>query len=258
LATITKLAVEIVGKTDKLNSAFDKADNRISGFARSASRAGVALAKIGAAGIAAGAAIVGAFAVKSIGAFMEFDAAMNESLAIMGDVSDETRKKMETAAREVAKTTVHSATDAANGYYFLASAGFTAEQAIAALPQVAAFAQAGMFDLEKATEYATDSLSALGMKSEDPIQNLANLTRVTDVFTEAANRSNASVEQFAEAMTNKAGAALRLVNKDVEEGTAVLAVFAAAAVAVIAVFAAALVFFAGLAVRARRQVHAFV
>jgi Flp pilus assembly protein TadB len=35
---------------------------------------------------------------------------------------------------------------------------------------------------------------------------------------------------------------------------AVLAVFAAAAVAVIAVFAAALVFFAGLAVRARRRV----
>src|SRR5690606_19776767 len=36
----------------------------------------------------------------------------------------------------------------------------------------------------------------------------------------------ASVEQFAESLTNRAAAALRTVNKDVEEGVAVLAAFA--------------------------------
>lgn len=166
---------------------------------------------------------VGAIGVKS---FMDFDAAMTQSLAIMGDVSDAMRDDMAKAAREVAKTTTFSASEAAEAYFFLASAGFSAEQSIAAMPQVAKFAQAGMFDMATATDLATDAQSALGLKSDDAAQNLANLTRVTDVFTKANVLANTSVQQISEAMTNKAGAALRAVGKDIEEGSAVLAAFA--------------------------------
>ena len=38
--------------------------------------------------------------------------------------------------------------------------------------------------------------------------------------------ANASVQQFSEALTTKSGAALKVVNKDIEEGVAVLAAFA--------------------------------
>ena len=158
--------------------------------------------------------------------FLDFDAAMVESLAIMGDVSAGMRDEMAGAAKDVAKTTTFSATQAAESYFYLASAGLDAQQSIAALPQVAKFAQAGMFDMAQATDLATDAQSALGLTVADAVQNLTNLTRVTDVLVKANTLANASVEQFSEALTNKAGAALKVVGKDIEEGVAVLAAFA--------------------------------
>lgn len=166
---------------------------------------------------------VGGAALKVFG---DFEKQMAQSTAIMGDLSDDMRKKMEVTAREIGKTTRFGATQAAEAFEFLALAGLDAEQSIAALPQVAAFAQAGNFDLAQATDLATDAQSALGMTSKDAAENLENLTRVTDVLTKAATLANANTEQFSEALTEKAGVALRNLNKDVEEGSAVLAVFA--------------------------------
>lgn len=167
---------------------------------------------------------VGAGAIK---AFSDFDSAMTGSLAIMGDVSEAMRGEMSAAAREVGKTTTFSATQAAESYFFLASAGLDAASSIAALPKVAAFAQAGAFDMALATDLLTDAQSALGMTiRDDVIANMENMVRVSDVLVKANTLANASVQQFSEALTNKAGAALRALGKDVEEGVAVLAAFA--------------------------------
>ena len=178
-------------------------------------------------GIAAGAtAAVTGIAVAGIREFAKFDSALNQSIAIMGDVSDTLRDDMAATAREVAKETTFSAEQAAEAYFFLASAGLDAEQSIAAMPQVAKFAQAGMFDMALATDLATDAQSALGLTVDDAQQNLENLTRITDVFVKANTLANTSVEQLAVAFTTKAGTALKTVGKEVEEGAAALAVFA--------------------------------
>lgn len=189
-------------------------------------RAFAAMKKIAVTSIVAIGVAVGAVVAKSITAWASFDDKMTQSLAIMGDISKQTRDEMELVARDVAKSTRFSAEQAAEAYFFLASAGLDAEQSMAAMPQVAAFAQAGMFDLARATDLATDAQSALGLTVPDSMQNLENMTRVTDVLVKANTLANASVEQFSESLTNKAGAALRLANKDIEEGVAVLAVFA--------------------------------
>jgi TP901 family phage tail tape measure protein len=180
-----------------------------------------------AAGVAAAAtAAVAGIAVKSIQEFAKFDEQLNKSLAIMGDVSEAMRGEMSDAAREVAKSTTFSADQAAESFFFLASAGLDAEAAVAAMPQVAKFAQAGMFDMALATDLATDAQSALGLSSKDATENLENLTRITDVFVRANTLANTSVEQLATAFTTKAGTALKTVGKDVEEGAAALALFA--------------------------------
>jgi TP901 family phage tail tape measure protein len=169
---------------------------------------------------------VSAIAGFSIREFAKFDSAMVKSTAIMGDLTDVMRKDMADAARQVALSTTFAADEAAEAFFFLASAGLTAEQSIAALPQVAAFAQAGAFDLARATDLLTDAQSALGMTSEDTAEHLAELGRVSDVLVRANTLANASVEQFSAALTNKAGAALRIMNKEVEEGVAALALLA--------------------------------
>jgi len=173
-----------------------------------------------------GGALLGAVTT-GVKAFATFDAAMTESLAIMGDVSETMRKDLVEAAREVARETTFTSAEAAKAYYYLASAGYTAAEAIQALPVMAKFAQAGMFDLATATSLLADAQSALGMRiRDDAVANMQNMVRVADVLSKANIMANASIEQFSESLTTRAGAALRLVGKDVEEGTAVLAAFA--------------------------------
>jgi TP901 family phage tail tape measure protein len=177
------------------------------------------LAKVG-----AGLAVFGGLAVKS---FASFDDAMTQSTAIMGNLSDDMKTKMSDAAREMARTTTFSATEAAKSFYFLASAGLDAESSIMALPKVAKFAQAGMFDMALATDLLTDAQSALGLTiRNDAVANMNNMVRVSDVLVKANTLANASVEQFSTALTNKAGAAMKAVGMDIEEGVAVLAAFA--------------------------------
>lgn len=173
-------------------------------------------------GVAAAAGI--GFAIKG---FADFDAAMTKSLAIMGDVSDELRVEMTKAAREMALKTTFSAKDAAESYFFLASAGLDAGASIKALPVVASFAQAGMFDMALATDLLTDAQSALGLAiKNDAVANMENMVRISDVLVKANTLANATVQQFSESLTSEAGAAMKAFNIDIEEGVAVLAAFA--------------------------------
>lgn len=230
MSTLATLFVELDAKTTKLNSGFGRAEKKVTGFARKSGKLMGGAGKAIAAGAAAGAAGLVAFGAKGASAFLEFDSAMTESLAIMGDVSGPMRKKMEDAARAVGKTTSFSAAEAAESYFFLASAGMDAQQSVGAMPQVAKFAQAGMFDMATATDLATDAQSALGLSVKDPTKNLENLTRTTDVFVKANQLANTSVEQISKAVTNKAGPAMRQLDMDIESGAAVLSVFADAGV----------------------------
>lgn len=180
------------------------------------------VAKVGA--IAVGTVLVKALA-SATREFIEFEDKLNQSLAIM-KTTEEQQIAMGRSARQVAIETRVSADESAEAFFFLASAGLDAEQSIQALPQVSKFAQAGMFDMALATDLATDSQSALGLTVKDAEENLTNLTRVTDVLVKANTLANASVQQFAEALTTKSGGALKITNKSIEEGVAVLSAFA--------------------------------
>lgn len=169
---------------------------------------------------------VGAMFAGAIRSGEEFNRAMTRSLSIMDDVGDALRDKMAKEAINVAKVTQFSAAEVARGYFFLASAGLTAEDAIGSLAIVARFAQAGNFDLATATSLAADAQAAMGLRVGTTEQKLANLVRVTDVLTKANTLANATTEEFSRALTNKAAAAARIVGMEIEQVVAVLAVFA--------------------------------
>lgn len=166
---------------------------------------------------------IGAYSTKAFG---DFDQAMTESLSILGDVSDAMRVRMEDTARTISMSTMTSADELARSYYYLASAGMSAEQALASLDVVNNFAIAGTFSMTQATDLLSDALNALGMASQDAEKHKENLIRLSDVLVKTNNVANGSVQDFSQALTNMAAAALRTLNKDVEEGVAVLAAFA--------------------------------
>lgn len=157
---------------------------------------------------------------------LEFDKAMTESLAIMNNVTPQIRKEMEAVAISVSETTKFSAKEAAEGYYALASAGLDAATTMGALPIAAQFAQAGVMDLAKATDYLAAAQAALGGTTDSSAQKVADMAKIADVLTQANNMALGTVQDFAEALTNKAGQQMRLFNVSVEEGVAVLAAYA--------------------------------
>ncbi len=200
-------------------TAMDKARKLVQTGFKTLSRVGILAMK--ALVVAVAIAVAG-----SILAFSKFDDALTGSLAIVEDVSPEIRKSLQDTAREVAKTTIFSATEAANAYFHLFSAGQTVAQGMKSLPVVAQFAQAGLFDLERATELLVTAQSALGLSFDDPVENMKQMTRVADVLAAADERAVGSIEDFAEALTNRAAAAMRTYNIEIEEGVAVLAAWA--------------------------------
>lgn len=207
---------------------FNKAKAQMNNLGKQTDSSGGKLSKFGTVA-KIGAVAVGTVLVKALSEatrqFIDFEDKLNQSLAIM-QTTEEQQLAMARASRQVAIESRISASESAEAFFFLASAGLDAEQSISALPQVTKFAQAGMFDMALATDLATDSQSALGLTVKDAEQNLTNLTRVTDVLVKANTLANASVQQFAEALTTKSGSALKVTNKSIEEGVAVLSAFA--------------------------------
>lgn len=219
---IADIAIQIVTK------GADLAKNQLNKLGGSAGKSGKMMGKLATAGKVAGIAIGVALVkgmTKATQEFIAFNDKMTQSIAIM-DTTIEQQKAMEAQAIAVSRETRIGAEQSAEAFFFLASAGLNAEQSISALPQVARFAQAGMFDMATATDLATDAQSALGLTVDDAQQNLDNLTKVTDVLVKANTLANSSVQQFSEALTNKAGSALKVANKGIEEGVAVLSAFA--------------------------------
>ena len=144
----------------------------------------------------------------------------------MVGTSEELKEEMADLALTMAQDSKFAASELAEAYFFLASAGFDAELSMAALAPLLDFATAGAFDLATATDLLTDAQSALGLTSADTIQNMENMVRLSDVLVKANTLANATVQQFSESLTNEAGAAIKAFNIDVETGVAVLAVYA--------------------------------
>src|SRR5690606_28114323 len=64
----------------------------------------------------------------SVKAFIDFDDQMTKSLALMDEVSGPMRKRMEKAAMAIAERTQFSATQVAEAYRALGSAGYSAAE----------------------------------------------------------------------------------------------------------------------------------
>lgn len=104
------------------------------------------------------------------------------------------------AARATGAATEFTAAEAAQGLEFLAMAGFTAEQAIAAMPAMVDLATASNSDFARASDIASDALGAFGLASSDAATQAKNLQRITDVFAQTTSGANVDMENLFESM----------------------------------------------------------
>jgi TP901 family phage tail tape measure protein len=96
-------------------------------------------------------------------------------------------------ARQLGATTLFTATEAAEGLLYLSRAGFSATEAIEALPATLDLAIGGLIGLGEAADIASNILRQFDL---DAIQT----EKVVDTLVGTANSSNTSVQQLANAL----------------------------------------------------------
>ena len=169
-------------------------------------------AKVVGGAIAASSAAMVAFATESVKTGAEFDKAMSQVAATMGKTVDEIDDLREFAQKMGAET-VFSATQAADALNYMALAGYDAQQAMEALPNVLNLAAAGNMDLARASDMVTDAQSALGLSMEESAE-------MVDKMAMASSKSNTSVEQLGDAILTVGGTAKNLSGGTTELATA--------------------------------------
>jgi len=132
------------------------------------------------------------------------------------DNSAEELAKLEEAARRVGATTRSTASEAANALYYLASAGFSATESIAALDGVNALAIATQSDLARTSETVATVIRQYSLETGEA-------TRVANVFTAAITNSLATMDKLTKSFEYVGPIAAGL-GRSVEETTGTLQV----------------------------------
>ena len=148
--------------------------------------------------------------------FTDFDDAMRQVQATMGLTGENGAGdivKLTEAAKEMGATTRYTASQAAEALNYLALAGYDADKAIAALPSALRLAQAGNIDLGRATDMVTDSMSALGIATNQ-------LSAFVDEMAKTSQKSNTNIAQLGEGILTVGGTAKSLKGGTVELNTA--------------------------------------
>ncbi len=108
---------------------------------------------------------------------------------------------LEDKAREVGRTTEFTSIQTANSLRALALGGFETATAMAVLKDLTDFATASETDLAVATDIATKSLGAFGLRTKDPAKQAANLRRLSDSMTKTVTSTLVTTETLFETVS---------------------------------------------------------
>lgn len=214
----SKFSVEaIFSAKDKMTAPVTKMQNRIGKMSRSMQRSmkkvnnitgkvSAGFKKFAVAGVASLTALGAGLAnVIMVGA--NFENTMVSASAKFGGGIRKGSKEFEAlaeAAKKTGETTEFSASQSAEALNFLAMAGFSAKNAIKALPGVVNLATSSQIGLAEATDIASDALGAFNMMTKDSAQLGKNLARINDVLAKTATSANTDIPTLFE--TIKKGA----------------------------------------------------
>jgi TP901 family phage tail tape measure protein len=158
---------------------------------------------------------VGLGAAAAVRDMIRVTAKFEQSMSTLRSVTGSTGAEMDaliSKARELGATTRYSASEATDALVFLARAGFTAEESLAAVGSTLDIATVGMLSLGQAADYASNIVKQFNLIAEDT-------GRVGDILVTTSNASNTNIQQLAEAM-KMAGPIAGALGKSIEETAA--------------------------------------
>jgi TP901 family phage tail tape measure protein len=177
-------AYVVIGITDKYSRELKVASQKIRAF-------GIGITKIGAAMTAAAAAMATPL-VQAAKVWGGFEASMSRVKALTA-ATGEQFEKLNDQAQDLGKTTVFSASQAADAMSVLALAGFDVNQIMEATPTVLDLAAAGQIDLATSADIAAKAMFGLGLEASD-------LGHVVDVLAKAMSTANTDIVMVGNAL----------------------------------------------------------
>lgn len=210
--SLSQCGTELEKQSNKFVQASEdlqKYSDKLKNLGGSLSGAGDTLLKIS--------APITAFSGYAIKASMDFESAMSNVKAISGATGDDLNRLTD-IAKEMGAKTSFSATECADALSYMALAGWDTEQMCQGLEPILRLAEGGNLDLATASDLVTDSMSALGLTTED-------LTHYLDVCAQAQRKSNTTADQMLEAYIG-VGGTLKELNVPMEESATWLGVLA--------------------------------
>ena len=172
-------------QTGRTERKLDKTNKQLKGLGGAATTLKAALA-----GLSTGLVLRGA--IRELAAFGQAFAEVQALIGKRIQGTGLTFKDLELRAREMAKTMVFSAKEAAEGMKFLVLAGFEAIEVYEALPAALELAQAGALDLGRAADIVSNIMSAFNIEA-------SKTSEVADILAATAAQSNTSILQLGEA-----------------------------------------------------------
>jgi len=164
-------------------------------------------------GLGAGAALAAGGVALVAKAAMDLETELTKAAAVsqggMANFADFKKAALDASAGSAA-----SAKQAGESLKFLAMAGFSAKEAMVALPDTIRLASAASVDLGRAADIASDILTGFGLKAAD-------LSHANDVLVLGFTRTNTSLELLAESM-KYVGPAAQSSGQSIETMTAAI------------------------------------
>lgn len=130
------------------------------------------------------------FAKETMNLGIDFSASMSNVQAISGATGDEIAM-LEQRARDLGATTVYSASDVADGFGYMAMAGWDTQQMMDGIAGILDLAASSGEDLATTSDIVTDALTAFGMEAGDA-------GRLADVMAAASSNANTNVSMLGE------------------------------------------------------------
>ena len=178
LKSLEQEAINCNAKLEKISevgSKFESAGNAISGAGKKMMPLTVAIGGLGAA---------------SLKTTADFDTAMSKVSAISGATGEEF-DKLRAKAREMGSKTKFSATEAADGFNYMAMAGWKTEDMLDGIEGIMNLAAASGEDLALTSDIVTDALTAFGLEAKDA-------GHFADILASASSNANTNVAMMGE------------------------------------------------------------
>jgi len=205
---VTENIQVVVSAIDKASRTIAKVGGRFEDLGKKMSSIGKKMTM----GLSLPLAGVGTLAVKT-GA--QFEQSLANAASVSGATGEEF-KKMEQIAREMGKTTVFSASEAADAMYYMASAGWKINQMGKAIKPTLDLAAATQSDLAETTDVVVSALNQFGLEAKDA-------DRVANVFAATIGNSQATLEKLAYSM-RYIGPVAKSLGYSIEETSAALGI----------------------------------